>query len=51
MVSISIPFLLVLGNDWIQDGLENWNKLHACRSLVVVGAFTTMVFLLVKGPN
>ena len=50
-VGLLLNIKYLLGDDWIKDNLEHWNKVHSCRTLLGFGAFTTMVYLLMKGPN
>ena len=37
------------GSDWIQNNLEHWNRAHSYRTFLSLGAFTTMVYLLIRG--
>lgn len=39
------------GDDWISENLCLWNKRHAYRTLLSLGALTGMVVLLIKGSK
>ncbi|XP_065057869.1 uncharacterized protein LOC135685743 [Rhopilema esculentum] len=48
---LAVEELKEKGDSWISENLEKWNKVHFCRTVLGVSAFSTMVYLLTKEGN